>query len=104
MVVLEVGIGWICGEWGRIHLGWLEQVLGPILTIGGIALVIWSVLTQSTIGNGTPAPMVATQKACNAGTVFLYAQPDDTWRIVFILRNRYLDEFWCTHHPKHDHF
>ncbi len=67
MVVVEVGIGWICGEWGRIRPGWLNQVLGPVLTIGGIALVIWSVLTQHRVGDGTPAPMVATQKLVSTG-------------------------------------
>ena len=67
MVVVEVGIDWICGEWGRIRLGWLNQVLGPVLTIGGIALVIWSVLTQYRVGDGTPAPMVATQKLVTQG-------------------------------------
>lgn len=67
MIVVEVGIGWICGEWGRIRLGWLNQVLGPVLTIGGIALVIWSVLTQHRVGDGTPAPMVATQKLVTQG-------------------------------------
>jgi protein-S-isoprenylcysteine O-methyltransferase Ste14 len=67
MIVIEVGIGWVCGDWGRIHFGWLNQVLGPILTISGIALVIWSVLTQYIIGNGTPAPKVATQKLVTQG-------------------------------------
>jgi len=67
MVVVEVGIGWICGEWGRIRLGWLNQVFGPIITFGGIALVIWSVLTQYRVGDGTPAPMVATQKLVSTG-------------------------------------
>lgn len=62
LMVIEVGIGWVCGDWGRIHLGWLNQVLGPVLAFGGIALVIWSVHTQYKVGNGTPAPMVATQK------------------------------------------
>ena len=67
MIVVEVGIDWICGDWGRIRLGWLNQVLGPVLTIGGIALVIWSVLTQYRVGDGTPAPMVATQKLVTQG-------------------------------------
>lgn len=67
MIMLEVGIGWVCGDWGRIRPEWLNQVLGPVLTIGGIALVIWSVLTQYIIGNGTPAPMVATQKLVTQG-------------------------------------
>ncbi len=70
MIVVEVGIGWVCGDWGRIRLGWLNQVLGPVLTIGRIALVIWSVLTQYINGNGTPAPMVATQKLVTQGPYF----------------------------------
>jgi protein-S-isoprenylcysteine O-methyltransferase Ste14 len=67
MIVIEVGIGWVCGDWGRIRLGWLSQVLGPVLIIGGIALVIWSVITQYKIGDGTPAPIVATQKLVTQG-------------------------------------
>ena len=75
MIVIEVGIGWVCGDWGRIRLGWLNQVLGPVLTIGGIALVIWSVLTQYIIGNGTPAPKVATQKLVTQGPYFYTRNP-----------------------------
>lgn len=67
MGALEVGIGWICGEWGRFRIGSLNQVFGPILTVVGIALVIWSVLTQYRVGEGTPAPMVATQKLVTSG-------------------------------------
>lgn len=62
MIVVEVGIGWVCGDWERIRFGWLNRVIGPVTTFGGIALVIWSVHTQYTVGNGTPVPMVATQK------------------------------------------
>lgn len=67
MIVIEVGIGWVCGDWGRIRLRWLSQVLGPVLIVGGIALVIWSVITQYKIGDGTPAPIVATQKLVTRG-------------------------------------
>ncbi len=67
MIVIEVGIGWFFGDWGRIHHSWLNQALGPGLTIGGFALVIWSVLTQYKVGNGTPVPMVATQKLVTQG-------------------------------------
>ena len=67
MAVVEIMIGWICGEWGHIRLGSLIQVFGPVLTVGGIALVIWSVLTQYRVGEGTPAPMVATQKLVTSG-------------------------------------
>jgi len=67
MIVVEVWIGWICGDWGRLRLNWLSQVLGLVLTIGGIVLVIWSVYTQYTIGNGTPVPMFATHKLVTQG-------------------------------------
>ena len=67
MAVVEIMISWICGEWGRIRLGSLNQVFGPVLTIGGITLVIWSVLAQYRVGEGTPAPMVATQKLVTSG-------------------------------------
>jgi protein-S-isoprenylcysteine O-methyltransferase Ste14 len=67
MIVIEVGIGWVCGDWGNIHIGWLNQALGPVLTIGGFALVIWSALTQYKVGNGTPVPKVATQKLVTQG-------------------------------------
>lgn len=72
MVVVEVGIDWICGEWGRIRLGWLNQVLGPVLTIGGIALVIWSVLTQYRVGDGTTGPNGCHSKTSDTRTVFLH--------------------------------
>ena len=83
MIVIEVGIGWACSNWGRIHFGWLNQVLGPVLTIGGIALVIWSVLTQYIIGNGTPAPMVATQKLVTQGP-YSYTRNPMTLGAVFL--------------------
>ena len=55
-------IGWVFNDWGMIRFGWLNQVLGPALTVGGFVLVDWSVHIQYILGNGTPAPMVATQK------------------------------------------
>jgi protein-S-isoprenylcysteine O-methyltransferase Ste14 len=61
MAVIALGIGWACGDWGRIRLGWLNQALGPALTVGGVALVGWSVRVQYVLGKGTPAPKVATQ-------------------------------------------
>jgi len=67
MIAVEIGIGWFCGDWGLIQFGWLNHVLGPVFAIGGISLVSWSVLTQYTIGHGTPAPMVATQKLVTQG-------------------------------------
>jgi hypothetical protein len=103
MIVIEVGIGWVCGDWGRIRLRWLSQVLGPVLIVGGIALVIWSVITQYKICDGTPAPIVATQKLVPE-TLFLYAQSNDSRALFFILRNRCLDGFCCAYYSKCRYF
>ncbi|MEW5870623.1 MAG: isoprenylcysteine carboxylmethyltransferase family protein [Chloroflexota bacterium] len=67
MAAVAVGIGWACADWGNIHLGWLNQAVGPVLTVGGLALVIWSVHIQYTFGKGTPAPKVATQRLITHG-------------------------------------
>lgn len=75
MAVVEVWIGWICGDWGRLKIGWLNYLLGPALSAGGIALVIWSVLTQYRVGDGTPAPMVATKKLVIQGPYFYTRNP-----------------------------
>jgi protein-S-isoprenylcysteine O-methyltransferase Ste14 len=67
MAALAVGIGWACAHRWRILLGWPNQVVGPILLFGGIALVVWSVNIQFTLGKGTPAPRVATQRLVTQG-------------------------------------
>ena len=67
MVGIAIGIGWACADWGRIRLGWLNQALGTALTVGGFALIGWSVRIQYALGQGTPAPMVATQKLVTRG-------------------------------------
>ena len=67
MTVIPIGIGWVCGDWGRISFGWLNQTLGPALTVGGLTLVGWSVRVQYILGKGTPAPKVATQKLVTQG-------------------------------------
>ncbi len=67
MVVLEVVIGRLSWAWGRIQPGWVTQLLGVLLTFAGIALVIWSVTCQYTIGNGTPYPKVGTNKLVTQG-------------------------------------
>lgn len=67
MAIIAIGIGWACGDWGRIRFGWLNQVLGPALTVGGLALVGWSVRVQYILGKGTPAPRVATQRLVTRG-------------------------------------
>ncbi|HEY4718866.1 MAG TPA: isoprenylcysteine carboxylmethyltransferase family protein [Anaerolineales bacterium] len=60
-------IGWVFDEWGRIQLGWIGQIFGPALTVAGFALVVWSVQVQYSLGEGTPAPMVATQRLVSSG-------------------------------------
>lgn len=67
MAVIAIGIGWACGDWGRFHFGGLNQVLGPALTVSGLALVGWSVCVQVVLGQGTPAPKVATQRLVTQG-------------------------------------
>ncbi len=67
LVVFELVIGRLTGDWGRIQPGKITRMFGPILTLFGFALVIWSVISQYTIGNGTPVPKVATQKLVTEG-------------------------------------
>jgi protein-S-isoprenylcysteine O-methyltransferase Ste14 len=67
MAVIAIGIGWACASWGSIRLGWLNQGFGSVLSIAGLTLVIWSVRIQYTLGRGTPAPAVATQKLVTQG-------------------------------------
>ncbi|MBN1449588.1 MAG: isoprenylcysteine carboxylmethyltransferase family protein [Anaerolineales bacterium] len=67
MAILALGIGWACADWGKIRLGWLNQLLGPALTVGGLALVSWSVRIQYVLGKGTPAPKVAAQSLVTQG-------------------------------------
>ncbi|MGZ9225633.1 MAG: methyltransferase family protein [Anaerolineales bacterium] len=67
MAIFAIGIGWVCADWGRIRLGWLNQALGPALTVAGFALVSWSVRVQYVIGKGTPAPKVPTQRLVTQG-------------------------------------
>ena len=67
MAIIALGIGWACGDWGSIHAGWLNQAFGPALTVGGLALVSWSVYIQYVLGQGTPAPKVSTQKLVTRG-------------------------------------
>mgnify|MGYP001037861204 FL=1 len=67
MAIIAIGIGWACGDWGRFHFRGLDQVLGPALTVSGLALVGWSVRVQVVLGQGTPAPKVATQRLVTQG-------------------------------------
>lgn len=67
MSILALVVGRICGDLGRIRLGWLNPAIGVPLAAGGLALVAWSVHAQYILGKGTPAPMVATQRLVTQG-------------------------------------
>jgi len=67
LIAVEVGIVWLLGSWGRFDLGWWHQVIGALMTMGGIFLVWWSISIQYTLGKGTPFPKVATQQLITAG-------------------------------------
>lgn len=67
MAVIAVGLGWVSAGWGSFYLGWINQAAGIFLSLGGLALVVWSVQVQYEIGRGTPAPAVATQKLVTQG-------------------------------------
>lgn len=67
MSVVAAVIGLICGDWGRIRFGWVNWIVGPALSFSGLALVSWAVYIQYTLGKGTPAQAVATQKLVTQG-------------------------------------
>lgn len=85
MSAAAVGIGWACGDWGRINLGWANLALGLLMTVGGLALVSWSVYIQYTLGKGTPAPAVATKKLVTQGPYACSRNPMTLGALVMYL-------------------
>lgn len=85
MVVLAVEIGWALKDLGGMEIGWLNHVAGPILLFGGSALVIWSVNIQYTLGQGTPAPKVATQRLVTQGPNAYTRNPMTLGALLFYL-------------------
>ena len=67
IAIIALVIGRACEDWWTIRLGWLNLVLGPVLIVGGFALVSWSVLFLYKLGKGTPSPRVATQRLVRQG-------------------------------------
>ncbi len=67
MAAIAVGIGEACGLWGSFHAGVFNQIPGMALTVGGLALIVWSVRSQYTLGKGTPTPRVPTQRLVTQG-------------------------------------
>ncbi len=85
MAAVAVGTGLMCGDWGRIRIGWVNWVIGPVLTVGGLALVIWAVYIQYTLGKGTPAPAVATKKLVTQGPYAYSRNPMTLGALVMYL-------------------
>lgn len=57
------------GGWLDRALGWpalisppANVILGGLLTLVGLALALWTIYVQFTLGRGTPIPVMATQK------------------------------------------
>ncbi|OGN90472.1 MAG: hypothetical protein A2Y88_03005 [Chloroflexi bacterium RBG_13_48_10] len=46
----------------RFSAGEINPIIGLLLAFGGISLGLWSIQAQMTIGNGTPVPIMPTQK------------------------------------------
>lgn len=85
MSAVAVGIGLVCGDWGRIRLGWVNPVIGPALTVGGLALVGWAVYIQYKLGKGTPAPAVATKILVTQGPYAYSRNPMTLGALVMYL-------------------
>lgn len=62
IILVALGIDHICGEWGRLELGWINPAIGISLSIIGCTLLSWAVGVQVVVGKGTPVPKVATQR------------------------------------------
>lgn len=82
---VAVGIGLASGDWGRVRFGWVNLVIGPALTMGGLALVIWAVYIQYTLGKGTPVPAVATKKLVTRGPYAFSRNPMTLGALVMYL-------------------
>lgn len=85
MSAVAVGIGLMCGDWERIRFGWVNWVIGPALTVGGLAVVTWAVYIQYTLGKGTPAPAVATKKLVTQGPYAYSRNPMTLGALVMYL-------------------
>lgn len=85
MAGIAMGIGWACDDWARLRLGWLSPALGSVLTVGGLALVGWSVRIQYIVGRGTPAPLVATQRLVTQGPYAYTRNPMTLGALVMYL-------------------
>ena len=65
MAALELGLIWFFER--TLHCGWWQNLLASTMIFIGAGLVICSVQSLSMQGQGTPAPMMATQRLVRAG-------------------------------------
>ncbi len=63
LLIFRLGL-YLDAAWGApsLYFGWPNIVLAIIIGIAGIYFSLWSVIVQVTMGKGTPAPMMPTQK------------------------------------------
>jgi protein-S-isoprenylcysteine O-methyltransferase Ste14 len=88
MVILELALIWLFHQVLRlpsIDLSWLNNLLGGMAVIVGGALVIWSVSVQYKFGQGTPAPVVPTQKLVVKGPYAYTRNPMTLGAALFYL-------------------
>ncbi len=70
LALLAVAIDWLWRDLGgccSFDLWGFHLLIGAALALAGLALVIWSVGVQYTLGRGTPAPRVATRQLVTTG-------------------------------------
>lgn len=70
LALLAVAIDWLWRDLGgccAFGLRGFESLIGGALALAGLALVLWSVRVQYTVGHGTPVPRVATQRLVTTG-------------------------------------
>ena len=61
--------------WSSISLGWGQGLVGWALVLFCGALAIWTIITQMIMANGTPLPMIPTQKLVWKGPYRLCRNP-----------------------------
>ena len=88
LAVLLVALGhWLDGwlQTPAFDLGVANPAVGALLSLVGAGLVVWSVYAQYAIGQGTPAPMVATQRLVVEGPYAYSRNPMTLGALLFYL-------------------
>lgn len=88
MAELELALIWLLHQvvgLPSFDFGWLNVSLGWLVIMAGAALVIWSVAVQYKLGQGTPAPVVPTQKLVVKGPYAYTRNPMTLGAALFYL-------------------